>query len=146
MTIMRKISIISFCLLACVTAFANPVSRKAAQQEASAFWQSKTSAAKNLRLARKAAASTVSDDTASYYIFNRGANEGFVIVSGDDRTEKILAYADSGAFDPDNVPVNVQSWLESYSRAIKHLGSTVAPPLLLHHPRWLQAPEITSTR
>jgi hypothetical protein len=128
MTIMRKISIISFCLLACVTAFANPVSRKAAQQEASAFWQSKTSAAKNLRLARKAAASTVSDDTASYYIFNRGASEGFVIVSGDDRTEKILAYADSGAFDPDNVPVNVQSWLESYSRAIKHLGSTVAPP------------------
>lgn len=58
---------------------------------------------------------------ADYYIFNSYNNQGYVIVSGDDRTTQVLGYSDSGNFDPDHVPVNMQEWLDSYARQIESL-------------------------
>jgi len=55
----------------------------------------------------------------SFYVFNNGAN-GFVIVAGDDDITPILGYSDSSAFDPNNIPPNVQYWLNSYSEQIKY--------------------------
>ena len=37
-------------------------------------------------------------DKAYYYVFNRGENNGFIIVSGDDRAKDILGYSDSKKF------------------------------------------------
>jgi hypothetical protein len=37
-------------------------------------------------------------------VFNIGTNEGFVIVSGDDRTPAVLGYSDKGSFDMDRLP------------------------------------------
>ena len=37
--------------------------------------------------------------TSPYYIFSRGENSGFVIVSGDDCLPKILGYTENGNFD-----------------------------------------------
>ena len=58
-----------------------------------------------------------------YYVFNTDANRGFVIVSADSRTTSILGYADNGSFDPANVPVNMQKWLEGYSEQIDMLDA-----------------------
>ena len=52
---------------------------------------------------------------AAYYAFNIGDNEGFVIVSGDDSLTELVGYSDSGSFDPDNMPDNMRSWLQTYS-------------------------------
>ena len=60
---------------------------------------------------------------AAYYVFNVGNDEGFVIVSGDDRTPSILGYADSGAFDIDNIPDNMKAWLDSYEEQIVWLDN-----------------------
>lgn len=120
---MLKKTLLIPCLLLTAAAMANPVTRRTALQEAQEFLQSKTSTTQPLKIAKRALA-TVQDDTASYYVFNRGAAGGFVVVSGDDRTEPILGYSDKGTFDADNVPENVQVWLEGYARAIRHLDTT----------------------
>lgn len=52
------------------------------------------------------------------YLFNIGDSEGFVIVSGDDRTETILGYADEGSLNIEDAPENVKAWLKEYERQI----------------------------
>jgi len=61
-------------------------------------------------------------ESPAYYVFNATDNEGFVIVSADDRTEPILGYADNGCFDKDNMPSNVKAWFDYYEQAIRSLG------------------------
>ena len=39
-----------------------------------------------------------SDSISSYYVFNKGENNGFIIVSADERTKPILAYSTEGSF------------------------------------------------
>ena len=63
------------------------------------------------------------DASAYYYIFNIGNNEGFVIVSGDDRTNPILGYSDTGYFDAGKMPANMMHWLEGYALQLKALDS-----------------------
>ena len=52
--------------------------------------------------------------SAAYYVFNAQPDHGYVVVSGDDRTQQVLGYSDKGYFDPNNVPPVVQEWLEQY--------------------------------
>ena len=70
---------------------------------------------------RDAANATANNDDAYYYVFNSGNDGGYVIVSGDDRTEPILGYVDHGSFDPDNIPDNMRSWLQGYADQIKYI-------------------------
>ena len=57
----------------------------------------------------------------AFYVFNAGGDGGYVIVSGDDRTEPILGYVEQGTFDPDNIPENMRSWLQGYADQIKYI-------------------------
>ena len=70
-------------------------------------------AAKARRLPAKTAA------TAPYYIFSRGEGQGFVIVSGDDCTQQVLGYTESGDFVEDQMPPQLLSWLESLGTRIE---------------------------
>ena len=54
------------------------------------------------------------------YVFNMSKG-GFVVVSNDDRTRPILGFSDSGSFDPDNMPANMQAWLQGYADEIAWL-------------------------
>ena len=62
-------------------------------------------------------------DKASYYIFNTAGDQGYIIISGDDRTNKVLGYVDKGSFDPNHVPANMQAWLDSYNEQIGMLDA-----------------------
>ena len=55
-------------------------------------------------------ARSLSADTLAY-IFNRGDNEGFVIISSDNRVNPLLAFSDSGHFDNDENPVVHQEFI-----------------------------------
>jgi hypothetical protein len=48
-------------------------------------------------------------------------NGGFVIVSGDDRTDAILGYSDRGSFDEESVPENFRAWLVQMESEIASL-------------------------
>ena len=57
-----------------------------------------------------------------YYVFNRGMGEGYVIVSGDDATSQdILGYCDNGTFNYEQLPPNMQEWLDDYAAQIARL-------------------------
>ena len=58
-----------------------------------------------------------------YYVFNVGQDNGFVIVSGDDRTTPVLGYATEGSFDATRIPVNMQEMLDNYSSQLKALAA-----------------------
>ena len=62
-----------------------------------------------------------SAENAYYYVFNVGDDNGYVIVSGDDRTDQILGYVEKGSFDEENLPDNMRSWLQLYADQIKYL-------------------------
>lgn len=56
-----------------------------------------------------------------YYVFNRGENNGFIIISGDDRAYDILGYSDYGTFEYENLPDNMKYWLGTYEKELKAL-------------------------
>ena len=124
----RVITILTM-LLTAVVISANPISRAQARQKAETFLREQgdtrlltpVADGKSLSRQRRAAA----NEPAAYYVFNRGTNEGFVIVSGDDRTEEeVLGYSDAGDFEYDNLPPALQGLLEYYARQITALQQT----------------------
>lgn len=76
------------------------------------------------------------DSTPAFYVFNRGEEEGFVIISADDAVPAVLGYSETGTFDEQQLPDNMRPWLERYSRAINYAVS--APQQ--HASRKLQHP------
>ena len=64
-----------------------------------------------------------STEKAYYYVFNIGDNNGFIIVSGDDRAKDILGYSHNGKFNSDALPPNFSTWLNFYQKEIKALMS-----------------------
>lgn len=66
--------------------------------------------------------SSRSSDNALYYIVNTGNNNGFVIVSGDDRAKEILGYSDGGSFSQQHLPDNFRTWLGIYEQELKALA------------------------
>ena len=65
--------------------------------------------------------STNATSKALYYVFNKGNNMGYVIVSGDNRAKTILGYTDEGNFDVSTLPVNAKEWLAFYDNELKSL-------------------------
>ncbi len=63
--------------------------------------------------------------TPAVYVFSR-ANEGFVLVSADDKSRSILGYADEGVFRTDDLPANVRFWLDMYAHEIERASKSVA--------------------
>ncbi|QYR09641.1 C10 family peptidase [Prevotella sp. Rep29] len=103
---------------------AGPVDKAQAQQQAQQFFAKKGKTLKKVskpyKAPRKAAGAA---DEAYYYVFNSEGNNGFVIVSGDDRTAPVFGYSDTGSFDENNIPENMQAWLAGYVDEIKALDS-----------------------
>lgn len=62
----------------------------------------------------------------AYYVFNQGNDAGFIIVSGDDRTEDVLVYAEQGSFDPEKVNPNFRFWLNRLQEEISFANDSNA--------------------
>ena len=118
------------------TAVANPITLQQAQQNALSFLESKGKSISSSSL-RQAQFRSTSAATESYYIFNIGSNEGYVIAAGDDCAPAILGYADAGYIDVDSMPVNLQSWLEEYAQQIQFMQENGFASL--------KAPKLTSS-
>ncbi len=95
---------------------AAPVDVPTAKTKAEQYLTQKVYAGKNMTPAAASATliKTEMGETAKapvYYIFN--TETSFVIVSGDDRAEEILAYGDK-PLNLDRIPANMQAWLDGY--------------------------------
>lgn len=67
--------------------------------------------------------------TSPLYIFNRGNDQGFVIISGDDCMPEVLGYTEKGDFNPNELPPALLDWIEGYSTMISKAQETNASPL-----------------
>jgi len=77
---------------------------------------------KSLRVANmKAASRGDSKEADAFFVFNVDNNGGFVIVSGDDRTEPILGYSDCGCINTSRLPDNLKWLFDYYNYIIGHL-------------------------
>ena len=119
---MKKILLILSFIIACQALIAKEITREEAMQKASRFLndlgkkkQKIQSSACQLVYTSKSAKANL------FYVFNRGQNDGFIVVSGDDRANEILAYADSGYFNEYTVPENMKWLLNEYKREIQFL-------------------------
>ena len=64
----------------------------------------------NARAALRGAPSgEVGSEDKAYYLFDNGGDNGFVIVSGDDRLPEVIGYATHGMLSEDNMPVQLKS-------------------------------------
>lgn len=101
----------------CVSAlFANgkQISQNAALSAARKYSRTgQVAPAKNLRSDKK--------NNAPYYAFN--LEQGYVIVSGDDEMTELVGYAENGFFDAENVPPQMQLWLDGYAEYVAAVQS-----------------------
>lgn len=56
-------------------------------------------------------------DINTVYIVGTGG-QGYLVLSADDVAPAVLGYSDNGGFDPQNIPANMQEWLNGYSDVI----------------------------
>ena len=121
---MKKLSFLLVVLFTLTVAEARPISEQEAWQKAYQFFGNV-----GLKRMNKAKAKTplkkpeltlaVSRD--EFYVFNDDANGGYVIVSGDERLPNFLGYSYEGHFNADDIPCNLQVWLEGYADQVKYL-------------------------
>ena len=91
---MRRLSILIFFVFTSIVVMANPITQRQAKAKAKAFAQLHMQIPNgNLNLAYRTHQNA---ENANIYIYNIGENNGYVVVSGDDRMEGILGYVDQG--------------------------------------------------
>lgn len=112
--------------LLCANAYAEQISENTALSIANDFLsQGSTStilpqSSNRLKLAHTAKSATDLNKNC-FYVFNRGSQEGFIIVAADDCTNVgVLGVCSIGEFDNENIPSNFKWWLEQYQREIDY--------------------------
>ena len=116
-----KKRIFTFILFLLATAFAaeaNPVALRTARYVAMKFMN--VNAKEPLRGENDlqlVATYNISRGDAAFYIFN--IPNGFVIVSADDCATPILGYSNEGLFDVDNIPIQLQDYLQGFVEQIQ---------------------------
>lgn len=122
-------------LLICCCAFAKAqeITTEQAEKIATEFFirqhQRKGTDARHIRL-RPTTARTPQLTAAlnrNIHVFNAEGNRGFVLVAGDCRAKEILGYSLTGQISFDNMPVQLQSLLESYQRQMDRLAANGEP-------------------
>ncbi|MBP5380301.1 MAG: C10 family peptidase [Bacteroidaceae bacterium] len=95
-----------------LSAVAEPVTLKQAKDIA-ANYMKEGNAPKMAK--RKAQVAEDEESTQPLYIFSRGENQGFIIVSGDDAMPPIIGYTEQGDFDEDDMPPALRDMLNYYT-------------------------------
>ena len=124
---MKKLLFTLLAVMVTLAINAEQVSKQKALQKAQQFMPGKNFTVASSRSLARGDNSQAGEE--SLYIMNADGG-GFVIVSGDDRTEPILGYSDKGEFRTDNMPDNVRYWIESYVEQIKALNDGGATPVV----------------
>ena len=123
---MKRISLILTCLITLCGLWASPRSAQQARQEAALHFLHASNA---YRSPVSATAMTLhwtaprKNGAPAFYVFNRGEEGGWVIISAEDRTRTVLAYATEGTFDEATLPGNARAWLNRYIQQIDYAAS-----------------------
>ena len=122
---MKKLYLLLFIAQSLLCA-AHPIDASKARQVALQFIQTqyqnspalKSRVRKNPQL--DLAYTQVSEVGNVFYVFNQLQEQGFVIVSADDRSTPVLGYTSNGAFDINHLPEGLKELLNSYDQQISY--------------------------
>ena len=113
-----KAKLLIVALLLCrFSAFAEPITIEQAKQKAKTFLTQPDGRRKVHAQGESMQLTTVMEDP-NFYVFNVGTDNGYVIVSGSDRTQAILGYTDTGTINVKNMPDPMKHWLKELSVAV----------------------------
>ena len=119
---MRKILLLSVSLLLAVTTvFAERVSQEDAALVAKNFMNPVSVSGVKKAPARPMVLKAAAAEDNQFYVYENASGEGWVMVAADDAITPILAYSKTGSFRTDNMPLNVQHWVNNYNQFIKHV-------------------------
>ena len=137
----RQLLVLSLLLLCSVGALsARPLSERQARHLAEQFFLQSTRTTMSrpisqqelqlvsapVRDARGLQLRTLSGEEARYYyIYNRGSNEGFVIIAGDDELTPYIGYATTGRVVVENMPEQLAAFLKACQERIDELASSI---------------------
>ena len=134
---MRRFLLLAASVLLSLSMLAGPVTREQAQEIASQFFMKKSGthrAAANISVQSQAVLGQLSTKGAPLmYAVSLGNEQGFVIVSGDDRMRPVLAYSDKGDFNESQMPDNMRAWLQEYAREMRWLDAHNYQPAQTTH-------------
>ena len=125
----RKLYLVVPFLLCALFSFAKDVNESYAMQVARNYYNNITQSNAQLTLAyacvSNANVGRSSDAKPVYYVFNTTDGKGFIMVSGDDLVQPVLAYSTEGAYMPNNVPDGPRKWIEGYKQQILFVKENV---------------------
>ena len=120
----RKFLILAISLLTVSAVYGRQISEQSAKELALGFYAKKSA---TLKIAPAVATDVnlvhkqMTGENVDLYVFNRGKNDGFVIVSAEDAVAPILGYSATGEFSPELMSPSMKSWLEEYARQIEYV-------------------------
>ena len=124
----KKTSVLLVTVLCSITLFARPVDKAEALNIAKQYLSSVSSPSMRVNSVMNYELAYTSTDTGIeknypllnyFYVFNIGQNNGFIIISADSRTKKVLGYSHTGSFDITRIPLNLKMWLNEYADQIR---------------------------
>lgn len=107
-------------------ATADPIDLQSAKRKAGTFLKEKVCSIidKPMNLAYRQPLPDNEEQTA-FYVFNSSDGKGYVIVSGDDRTEQVLGYSPTGHIDPEAMPDNMKYYLSELAKELASIDNDV---------------------
>ena len=115
----RILTLMLLLLTATFVAEANPVDMRTVREVAVKFMKANSEVplrgTDDLRLVKTY---NISRGDAAFYVFN--TPNGFVIVSADDCVTPILGYSNEGQFDVENIPIQLQDYLQGFVEQISY--------------------------
>lgn len=127
---MKKTVLLLIAILITIpSSIAETVTRQQALQKAQQFLQGKNISSQTTH---RRLAPVSNENNLPLYIFNVEDNGGFVIVSGEDKTEAILAYSEKGNVDESEMPDNFREWIEGYAQQIKAIRALQSTAVTKH--------------
>ena len=115
----RILTLILLIVAATFVTEANPVDLRTAQEVVVKFMNANSKVplrgAEDLQLAT---IYNISRGDAAFYVFN--TPNGYVIVSADDCATPILGYSNEGQFDVNNIPIQLQDYLQDFVEQIQY--------------------------
>ena len=121
-----KFILVTVTMMICLQGHATPISLERARSNALTFLSSGNMKRVKGKYAIKQSsayekgpqkARRISSEEPAFYVFNL-EDGGFILASGDDCTDPILAYGESGEFNLDSIPANVKVWIDGYAEEI----------------------------
>lgn len=94
----------------------------------------------------KAMSAEIDASAVAVYVVQQGEDEGFVLVSGDDRVSEVLGYAHTGRFDAEQMPTGLQLMMRRYAEWVGYAVSHNQPLRVAQISGKVVAPLLGSTQ